>query len=62
MLLLFIVNKNILKNLIDAAWAEAGNFPTSDLLNLRKITSDIEGHPTPRLEFVDFATGSLGMV
>ena len=31
-----------------------------DLLNLRKITSDLEGHPTPRLSFVDVATGSLG--
>ena len=31
-----------------------------DLLNLRKITSDLEGHPTPRLPFVDVATGSLG--
>jgi len=32
----------------------------SDLLNLRKFTSDLEGHPTPRLPFVDVATGSLG--
>lgn len=31
-----------------------------DLMNLRKITSDYEGHPTPRLPFVDVATGSLG--
>ena len=43
-----------------AAWAQAGLFPTSDLLNLRKLTSDLEGHPTPRLNFVDVATGSLG--
>lgn len=43
-----------------AAWAEAGLFPQSDLLNLRKIDSDLEGHPTPRLNFVDVATGSLG--
>ena len=42
------------------AWAEAGLFPTKDLLNLRKIDSDLEGHPTPRLNFVDVATGSLG--
>ncbi len=27
---------------------------------MRKIDSDLEGHPTPRLEFVDVATGSLG--
>src|SRR5207245_6770653 len=27
---------------------------------LRQIDSDLEGHPTPRLPFVDVATGSLG--
>jgi len=27
---------------------------------LRKLTSDLEGHPTPRLNFIDVATGSLG--
>jgi transketolase len=43
-----------------AAWAEAGYIPHNELLNLRKITSDLEGHPTPRLPFVDVATGSLG--
>ena len=42
------------------AWAEAGLFPLSDLQNLRKIDSDLEGHPTPRLNFVDVGTGSLG--
>lgn len=30
------------------------------MLNLRKINSDLEGHPTPRLNFVDVGTGSLG--
>lgn len=43
-----------------AAWAEAGLFPVSKLLTLRKIDSDLEGHPTPRLNFVDVGTGSLG--
>lgn len=46
--------------LLYAAWAEAGLFPKSDLLKLRTLTSDLEGHPTPRLSFVDMATGSLG--
>ena len=45
---------------LDAAWAEAGNFPVSELNNLRKVDSDLEGHPTPRLNFCDVATGSLG--
>ena len=31
-----------------------------ELLKLRRIDSDLEGHPTPRLPFVDVATGSLG--
>lgn len=30
-----------------AAWALTGLFPESDVLNLRKIDSDLEGHPTP---------------
>ncbi len=30
-----------------AAWAEAGLFPAEDLMNLRKIDNDLEGHPTP---------------
>ena len=42
------------------AWAEAGLFPREELLKLRTIGSDLEGHPTPRLPFVDVATGSLG--
>ncbi|WAR25308.1 LOW QUALITY PROTEIN: TKTL2-like protein, partial [Mya arenaria] len=43
-----------------AAWAEAGLFDVSELLKLRKLDSDLEGHPTPRLNFIDVATGSLG--
>ena len=43
-----------------AAWAEAGAFDRAELLKLRQIGSDLEGHPTPRLPFVDVATGSLG--
>ena len=46
--------------LLYAAWAEAGAFPREKLLTLRRIDSDLEGHPTPRLPFVDVATGSLG--
>jgi transketolase len=43
-----------------AALAEAGILPLADLMDLRKITSDLEGHPTPRLKWVKAATGSLG--
>ncbi|KAH0540359.1 transketolase-like protein 2 isoform X1 [Cotesia glomerata] len=56
----FILSKGHAAPILYAAWAEAGLFPVEDLLNLRKIDSDLEGHPTPRLNFVDVGTGSLG--
>ena len=56
----FVLSKGDGAPILYAAWAAAGAFPRADLLNLRKITSDLEGHPTPRLPFVDVATGSLG--
>ena len=56
----FVLSKGHAAPLLYAAWAEAGAFDRSDLLRLREITSDLEGHPTPRLPFVDVATGSLG--
>ncbi len=56
----FILSKGHAAPLLYAAWAEAGAFPRSELLNLRQMGSDLEGHPTPRLPFVDIATGSLG--
>jgi len=46
--------------LLYAAWAEAGAFPVERLKTLREFTSDLEGHPTPRLPWVEVATGSLG--
>merc|ERR1712088_245150 len=56
----FILSKGHAAPILYAAWAEAGLFPTEDLLQLRKIDSDLEGHPTTRLPFIDVATGSLG--
>ena len=56
----FVLSKGHAAPLLYAAWAEAGLFPREELLNLRKLDSDLEGHPTPRLPFVDVATGSLG--
>jgi len=56
----FILSKGHAAPILYAAWAEAGLFPVKDLNNLRKIDSDLEGHPTPRLNFIDVATGSLG--
>ena len=56
----FVLSKGHAAPLLYAAWAAAGAFPRAELINLRKLTSDLEGHPTPRLPFVDVATGSLG--
>ncbi|PYQ76426.1 MAG: transketolase, partial [Acidobacteria bacterium] len=56
----FILSKGHAAPILYAAWAEAGAFPRDELLRLREIGSDLEGHPTPRLPFVDVATGSLG--
>ena len=56
----FVLSKGHAAPLLYAAWAEAGLFPKSELLKLRTLSSDFEGHPTPRLSFVDMATGSLG--
>src|SRR5207244_3009457 len=56
----FILSKGHAAPILYAAWAEAGAFDRAQLLTLREIGSDLEGHPTPRLPFVDVATGSLG--
>lgn len=56
----FVLSKGHAAPLLYAAWAEAGAFDRSELMTLRQIGSDLEGHPTPRLPFVDVATGSLG--
>src|SRR5882724_8401021 len=56
----FILSKGHAAPLLYAAWAETGLFPASELVKLRTLGSDLEGHPTPRLSFADVATGSLG--
>jgi transketolase len=56
----FILSKGHAAPLLYAAWAENGFVPIPELLTLRQFTSELEGHPTPRLAFVDVATGSLG--
>src|SRR3954465_4310177 len=54
----FVLSKGHAAPILYAAWAEAGAFDRRELLKLREIGSDLEGHPTPRLPFVDGATGS----
>jgi transketolase len=56
----FVLSKGHAAPILYAAWAEAGIIPREHLLTLRRLDSDLEGHPTPRLPWVDVATGSLG--
>ena len=56
----FVLSKGHAAPILYAAWAEVGFITREHLLTLRRIDSDLEGHPTPRLPFVDVATGSLG--
>ncbi|XP_044156584.1 LOW QUALITY PROTEIN: transketolase [Bufo gargarizans] len=56
----FVMSKGHAAPILYAAWAEAGFLPESELLNLRKLDSVLEGHPVPRQAFTDVATGSLG--
>jgi transketolase len=56
----FVLSKGHAAPILYSAWAHAGFIPHDDLMKLRRIESDLEGHPTPRLPFVDVATGSLG--
>lgn len=56
----FVLSKGHAAPVLYAALAEAGALPVEKLDTLRKLTSDLEGHPTPRLPWVGAATGSLG--
>ena len=56
----FILSKGHAAPILWAAYAEAGLVKEKELVNLRKITSNLEGHPTPLMPSVKVATGSLG--
>jgi transketolase len=55
-----VLSKGHAAPILWAAYAEAGIIPEKSLMNLRMITSNLEGHPTPRMKWVKAATGSLG--
>ncbi len=46
--------------LLYALYHAAGVLSHEELLTLRQFDSVLEGHPTPRFEHIDVATGSLG--
>ena len=56
----FVLSKGHAAPSLYAALAEAGVFPVSRVMTLRQFSSELEGHPTPRVPGVDAATGSLG--
>jgi len=56
----FVLSKGHGAPLLYAAQAEAGVYPIGRLATLREFSSELEGHPTPRIPGVDAATGSLG--
>ncbi|MEQ2206220.1 hypothetical protein XENOCAPTIV_025936, partial [Xenoophorus captivus] len=56
----FILSKGHAAPVLYAVWAEVGYLKENELLNLRKVDSILEGHPVPKQQFVDVATGSLG--
>lgn len=56
----FVMSKGHAAPILYAALAEKGVFPVSRLMTLRQFSSELEGHPTPRVPGVDAATGSLG--
>src|SRR5579875_3147054 len=55
-----IFSKGHASPLLYAMLKAAGAISDEELLSYRKSGSRLEGHPTPRLPWVDVATGSLG--
>jgi transketolase len=56
----FVLSKGHAAPALYSTWAELGYISREHLLTLRRIDSDLEGHPTPILKFVSVPTGSLG--
>jgi transketolase len=55
-----VFSKGHASPLLYALYRAAGAISDEELLTFRKLGSRLEGHPTPRLPWVDVATGSLG--
>jgi transketolase len=56
-----IFSKGHASPLLYALYRAAGAITDEELLTYRKLDSRLEGHPTPRLPWIDVATGSLGL-
>src|SRR2546421_6473805 len=55
-----IFSKGHASPLLYSMYRAAGAVSDEELLSYRRRGSRLEGHPTPRLPWVDVATGSLG--
>jgi len=55
-----VFSKGHASTLVYAIYRAAGVVSDEEILDYRKYTSPLEGHPTPILPWVDVATGSLG--
>lgn len=55
-----IFSKGHASPLYYSLWAAAKAIDPSELMNLRKFNSNLEGHPTSNFRYTDAATGSLG--
>ena len=55
-----VFSKGHASPLIYSLYHAAGAISQKELMTLRKIDSDLEGHPTFRFKYADVATGSLG--
>ena len=55
-----VFSKGHASTLLYAMYRAAGAISDEELLTYRQFSSIFEGHPTPRIPWVDVATGSLG--
>ncbi len=56
----FILSKGHAAPILYAALAEVGAIPKEKIMTLREFTSELEGHPVPRVKGIRVGTGSLG--
>jgi len=57
----FVLSKGHAAPVLFATLAEKGFIPTSELKTLRKLNSNLQGHPDLRVPGVEFPGGSLGI-
>lgn len=57
----FILSKGHASPILYAVWHQLGKLTAQDLMAYRTFNSELEGHPTPRFEYTEAATGALGI-